>query len=151
MKKYLTCEQIERGIVNTLEAGISPGFNIIWGNIGDTINTLNKGLNFILKYNDHAQMRTIRPVTAYPGTQLFEDGIKLGLVKDVEDFYENKHKNSDLLTMNFTALSDDEFHRHLYRANSILLKSYYKHKYRQSIASARKLYMEKDSTFRGFR
>ncbi len=46
------------------------------------------------------------------------------MLKDCEDFYENKHLNSDLLSVNFTDLTDDEFHRALYDANLALLENY---------------------------
>jgi hypothetical protein len=54
-----------------------------------------KGVVFLLKYDD-AQLRTIRPVTPYLGPLLFNYSIKKGLLKNCEDFYENKHINSVL-------------------------------------------------------
>ena len=71
MKKGLTTKQITMGIDETLKAGISPGLNIIFGNIGDNRETLRKGVEFLLKYDDGAQFRTIRPVTPYPGSPLY--------------------------------------------------------------------------------
>ena len=94
MQKNLTVTQITKGIEATLSAGVSPGFNIIFGNIGDTKESLKKGVEFLLEYDDGSQMRTIRPVTPYPGCPLYYDAIKKGLIKDCEDFYENKHANS---------------------------------------------------------
>lgn len=151
MNKNLTTDQIIKGIEATLAEGISPGFNIIFGSIGDNAETLKKGVDFLLKYDDHSQLRTIRPVTPYPGSPLYYYAIEKGLLKDVADFYENKHINSDLLSVNFTDLSDDEFHRLLFDANKILLENYYKHRLTQQINIAKKLYFEKDVTFRGFR
>jgi len=52
---------------------------------------LRKGVDFLLKYDDGAQMRTIRPVTPYPGSPLYYYAIKKGLLRDCEDFYDNKH------------------------------------------------------------
>lgn len=151
MDKALTTKQIIQGIEATLEAGISPGYNIIFGNIGENRDTLNKGVEFLLKYDDGAQMRTIRPVTPYPGSPLYYRAIQKGLLKDCEDFYENKHTNSDLLSINFTELSDDEFHESLYEANTRLLTNYFKKKVASMINMTRKLYLEKDSSFRGYR
>lgn len=151
MKKSLTTKIINRGIEATLDADISPGFNIIFGNIGENETTLNKGLEFLLKYDDGAQLRTIRPVTPYPGSPLYYYAIENGLLKDVEDFYENKHSNSDLLAVNFTDLTDDEFHLALYEANSRLIKNYFEKKSISMIETARKLYLDNDSSFRGFR
>lgn len=151
MNKNLTVEQITKGIENTLASGISPGFNIIWGNIGEDETTLEKGVQFLLKYDDHSQLRTIRPVTPYPGSDLYYYAIEKGLLKDVEDFYENKHTNSDLLAVNFTSLTDEEFHKYLFEANRRLLKNYYEHLKERMVETARRLYIQKDDSFRGFR
>ena len=151
MNKNLTIDQIVKGIEATLAEGISPGFNIIFGNIGETPEILQKGVEFLLKYDDHSQLRTIRPVTPYPGSDLYYYAIEKGLLKDCADFYENKHMNSDLLSVNFTDLSDDEFHRVLFEANKTLLKNYYRHLSQSMIKVAEKLYLQEDRGFRGFR
>lgn len=151
MNKALTTSQIIRGIEATLAAGISPGFNIIYGNIGENRDTLEKGVEFLLKYDDGAQMRTIRPVTPYPGSPLYDHAIATGKLKDCEDFYEHKHVNSDLLAINFTELTDDEFHEALCDANIRLLRNYHEKRLASTIAMTRKLYLERDASFRGFR
>ena len=151
MNKILTTEQIVTGIKNSLKEGISPGFNIIFGNIGENRETLNKGVEFLLKYDDGAQMRTIRPVTPYPGSPLYYYAIEKGLLKDCEDFYENKHLNSDLPAINFTQLDDKEYNLALLDANTRLIENYFIKKSALVIEQAKKLYLENDSTFRGFR
>jgi len=151
MKKSLTVKQITTGIESTLAAGISPGLNIIFGNIGETEDSLKRDVEFLLKYDDHTQLRTIRPVTPYPGCPLYYYAIEKGLLKDCEDFYENKHINSDLLSVNFTDLSNEEIHKLLYQANTKLLEKYFSVQLKISRENARKLYLEKDASFRGFR
>jgi len=151
MNKGLTTKQIIEGVENTLSVGISPGLNILFGNIGDNKETLNKGVEFLLNYEDGAQLRTIKPVSPYPGSPLYYYAIKKGLIKDCEDFYKNKHTNSDLLTANFTNLSDEEFHKCLLEANSRLIKNYYNNQLSSVLDSAKQLYLENDSSFRGFR
>jgi radical SAM superfamily enzyme YgiQ (UPF0313 family) len=151
MNKALTTDIVTRGIEATLDAGISPGYNIIFGNIGENRETLSKGVEFLLKYDDSAQMRTIRPVTPYPGSPLYYYAIEKGLLKDCEDFYEKKHVNSDLLTVNFTDMTDDEFHQALYEANSKLIDNYFEKKKQSAVQQTKQLYHNKDSTFRGFR
>jgi len=151
MKKGLRTNQVIKGIKATLSAGISPGYNVIFGNIGESKETLNKGVEFLLKYDDCSEMRTIRPVTPYPGSPLYYHAIEQGLLKDCADFYENKHINSDLLAINFTDMTDNEFHKALYEANSRLIKNYFAKKCNQVFAQAEKLYLESDSEFRGFR
>jgi len=151
MNKALTTKQIKEGIEATLEAGISPGFNIIFGNIGETKENLQKDVDFLLKYDDGSQMRTIRPVTPYPGSPLYYHAIKKGLLKDCEDFYENKHINSDLLAVNFTDIPDEEFHKSLYAANAILLNNYFTKKEGSYMRQMYDLYYNNDTSFRGFR
>jgi len=140
MNKVLTTKQIVHGIETTLEHGISPGLNIIFGNIGDNKKTLEKDVEFLIQYDDCAQLRTIRPVTPYPGSPLYYLAIEKGLLKDCEDFYENKHINSDLLSVNFTELSDDEFHKSLLEANIKLINNHYNTKTKQLIETSKKLY-----------
>lgn len=150
MNKCLTVKQIIRGIENTLAADISPGLNVIFGNIGETAESLRLGVEFLLKYDDHAQLRTIRPVTPYPGCPLYYHAIKNGLLKDCEEFYEKKHINSDLLSVNFTSLSDDEIHGLLYEANKTLIENYYSAQLKNTLICTKKLYLERDASFRGF-
>jgi radical SAM superfamily enzyme YgiQ (UPF0313 family) len=151
MNKGLTVKQIIKGVENTLNVGISPGLNMLWGNLSDTKETLEKAVNFLLKYDDGAQLRTIRPVTPYPGSELYYYAIKKGLLGGIEDFYENKHKNSDLLTVNFTDLSDDDFHMLLSLANTRLIGKYYREKQILSMIETADLYKNKNINFRGFR
>jgi len=151
MKKGLRDNQIISGIESTLEAGISPGLNMMFGNIGDTSESLKKSVNFLLKYDDFAQMRTIRPVTPYPGSPLYYRAIELGLLEGPEDFYDNKHLNSDLICVNFTDLSDDEFYDGLYEANLALLENYHLGARTRVEKQLYELYKDRDTTFRGFR
>ncbi len=151
MNKSLTEEQIVAGISATVEAGISPGLNIIFGNYGDTAETLNKSVDFIIKYTDGVQMRTVRPVTPYPGSKLYYDAIAMGKIAGCEDFYENKHTNSDLLSVNFTQLTDEEFYNALYDANVRLLNDYEERRRRAMLSQLDKLYRQHDASFRGFR
>jgi len=151
MQKSLSTKQIVQGIEATLNVGISPGYNILFGNIGENKETLDKGVEFLLKYDDGAQMRTIRPVTPYPGSPLYYYAIEKGLIKDCEDFYENKHLNSDLMAVNFTKLNDEEFYQALFEANKKLLNNYFCKKRESVINQASDLYLGKNLEFRGFR
>lgn len=151
MHKGLTKDMIIRGIENTLAVGISPGLNIIYGNINEPIETIDDDVEFLLKYDDHAQLRTIRPVTPYPGTELFQYAIEHGLLRDTADFYESKHTNSDLLAVNFTKYSDDEVHQKLYEANMRLIKRYLEVQAAGYEKTCKDLYFRKNAAFRGFR
>jgi DNA-binding protein Fis len=69
----------------------------------------------------------------------------------VEDFYEKKNINSDLLSVNFTAMSDADFHRCLFDANKKLIENYFHRRQKAVISQAKKLYLDRDPSFRGFR
>jgi radical SAM superfamily enzyme YgiQ (UPF0313 family) len=150
MNKKLTVEQIYKGIEATLAAGISPGFNIIFGHIGDSRETLQKGVEFIIAHDDGSQRRTMLPVTPYPGSELFNEAIRRGLLKDTADFYA-KHRNSDLMTVNFTNLTDDEFYAALHEANEALLRNHYQIHLNAALEQAKDLYCNRNANFRGFR
>lgn len=151
MHKQLTTQQIDDGLQNTIKEGISPGLNIIFGNIGDNESTLLKGVKLILKYTDYSQMRTIRPVTPYPGSELYYDAIRIEKLKDVADFYENKHINSDLISVNFTDLTDKQFYDLLFYYNKSLIVNYFNKQIHNYCNIMNKIYYKKDASFRGFR
>ena len=151
MKKGLTTEQVIKGVEATIKEGITPGLNIIFGNIGENKDILMKGVEFLLKYDDGTQLRTIRPVTPYPGSPLYYHAIEKGLLKNCEDFYENKHINADLVAVHFTDMGVDEFHQSLLEANTILLKNYYNTKLESALKETKNFYLKKDVAFRGFR
>jgi len=126
MKKHTTVEQNIRAIEIAKKVGIGLGLNFIWGNIGDTEKSLWCNVELIKKYNTYDQVRTIRPVTPYPGCELYYEAIKRGLLSGPEDFFE-KFKNSDLLTVNFTDIKDDKFYEMLFEANKELITDHFMH------------------------
>jgi len=151
MNKGLTVSVITSGVEATLEAGISPGLNFIWGFPGDTPDNLYKAVKFLVKYDPCHELRTIRPLTPYPCTALYTLAIEEGLLDGPEDFYENKHKNSDLFTVNFMDISTKEAHACLLAANTKLVDNYYDKCFERSQGQVHKLYIDGDTDFRGFR
>ncbi len=151
MGKGLTVDRITEGVEDSLKAGLSPGLNFIWGFPGDTEKNLWKCVDFLKKYDPCDELRTIRPVTPYPGCRLFKEAVEKGLVKDAEDFYENKHKNSDLISVNFMDMPTEKAHMMLLRANRMLLENYYMKRLTKTVSSAADLYISGDTSFRGFR
>jgi radical SAM superfamily enzyme YgiQ (UPF0313 family) len=157
MNKHLTVSQIHAGVQSTIKAGISPGLNVMWGNPGDTVETLQRLVAFLHIYDDGAQLRTIRPVTPYPGTALFARAVAEGRLRDTADFYERAHVNSDLPSVQWATtddgswMSNDEFCDHLHAANARLLLKRREAIEREHNQQLRRLYGEKDATFRGWR
>jgi anaerobic magnesium-protoporphyrin IX monomethyl ester cyclase len=150
MGKGLTVDRIYQGVEDTLRSNISPGLNFIWGFPGDTVENLKAAADFIIKYDPGRELRTIRPVTPYPGTPLFKKAVEMGLIKDTADFYENLHKNSDLFTVNFMDIPTELAHWELYRTNKRLMISYQEKRLKRTLGSARDMYVE-GKPFRGYR
>jgi anaerobic magnesium-protoporphyrin IX monomethyl ester cyclase len=150
MNKKQTEDQIVHGIEMTQQAGISVAFNIIFGNVGDTRESLKKSLNLLKKYNDYGQLRVIRPVTPYPGSPLYYEAIARGLLKGPEDFYE-KHQNLERLTVNFTDIPDAEFYRLMFEANQEIIEDYFNYTKNNLIERFRNVYQGVDVCFRGAR
>ena len=124
MGKNTTVEQNIQALEIARKVGIGMGLNFIWGNKGDTEESLMGNVRLIKKYNTYDQIRTIRPVTPYPGCGLYYDAIKMGLLSGPEDFFE-KFKNSDLLTVNFTDIPEDKFYKLLFEANKELILDHF--------------------------
>jgi len=156
MKKNATVEQNIRAIEIAKKVGIGIGLNFIWGNKGDTEESLRGNVKLIKKYNTYDQVRTIRPVTPYPGCELYYDAIKMGLLSGPEDFF-NKFKNSDLFTVNFTDIPEDKFYQLLFDVNKELILDHFENT-TKNMAEADKLiqdfydlYFKDKINFRGAR
>jgi len=126
MKKNTTVEQNIKAIEIAKKVDIGLGLNFIWGNKGDTAESLKGNVRLIKKYNTYDQVRTIRPVTPYPGCELYYDAIREGLLSGPEDFF-NKFSNSDLFTVNFTDIPEKEFYELLFEANKELIIDHFEH------------------------
>lgn len=126
MNKNTTVDENIRAAEITNKAGVGFGLNFLWGNIGDTEESLKNNVKLTKKFNLYDDIRTIRPVTPYPGCDLYYEAIKRGFLSGPEDFF-NKFKNSDLLTVNFTEIPEDRFYKLLFEANKELIIDYYIH------------------------
>lgn len=157
MNKHTTIEQNIEAIELSKEMGFeTTGLNFIWGNPGDTIKSLMDNVELIKKYQDYTQLRTIRPVTPYPGCQLYYKAIEEGKLEGAKDFFE-KFRNSDLITVNFTHYPLDFCYRYLYEANSQLIFDFVKNtsgskkEYQDLTWKFIDLYFNKNYSFRGIR
>lgn len=136
--------------------GVPMGINFIWGIMSDNAATLQKSVDFIKRFQAYNELRTIRPVTPFPGCELYDYAIKKGLLSGPEDFFAKFH-NSDLLTVNFTALPDQTFYQLLFEANQELIRDFYEHtsgdrqQAQQMIDNFHALYFEGAIRFRGAR
>ncbi len=156
MHKNITVEQNIEAAELTRKSGIGMGINFLWGNPGDTEESLRKNVDFIKKYNTYVQLRTIRPVTPYPGCELYYDAITRGLLSGPEDFFA-KFKNSDLMVVNYTNIPEDKFYKLLIEANKELIMDHYMNTTKnletanEMIQGFHDLYFKNDISFRGAR
>ncbi len=92
MKKYITIDQISRALKWTKEADIMTRGNFIFGYVGETKETLEETLEFILDADlDYFQQTFLTP---YPGTEVYQMAAQHGKV----NLDWNKMNN---LTINF--------------------------------------------------
>ena len=126
LNKNVTVEDNIRCIEILQKYSIPVGINFIWGAPSDNKETLRQSVDFIKKYNTYSELRTIRPITPYPGSELFDLAINRGLLSGPQDFCD-RFKNSDLITVNFTAMSTEKMYELLFEANKELILDHYKH------------------------
>jgi radical SAM superfamily enzyme YgiQ (UPF0313 family) len=156
MNKKTTVEQNIKAAVLTKKVGIGLGLNFIWGNIGDSEESLRNNVKLIKEYNTYDQLRTIRPVTPYPGCDLYYEALRKEYLSGPDDFF-NKFKNSDLLLVNFTDIPDKAFYKFLFEANKELILDHFAHTTKDMerayalINNFHSLYFENKATFRGAR
>lgn len=156
MRKHTTVEQNIRAADLTKSYDISLGLNVIWNNEGDTEATLKENVAFLKKYNTYYQLRTIKPVTPYPGSDLYSQAIREGLLEGPKDFFD-KFQNADLITVNFTNMTEADMYKALFEVNRDLILDHYEHTTKNEtealalIEKFYRLYFEGDINFRGVR
>jgi radical SAM superfamily enzyme YgiQ (UPF0313 family) len=154
MKKNVTVEQNIRAAEIANKYGIGLYLSLIWGLPGDTEKSLRNNVEFIKKYNTYDQIRTIRCVTPYPGSPLYYEAIRKGLLTGPKDFFE-KFKNADLYMVNFMNIPEKDIYQMLFEVNRDLILDHYKHTNGDMEAANRlikqfySLYFKEDLNFRG--
>jgi len=147
MNKHVTVEENVKALKVLKKAEMHSSINFIWNNFGDDEESLKKNVELIKKYNTYRHCRTIRPVTPYPGSDLYYKLIEMGELKDAEDFFE-RFKNSDLMTVNLMDVSDEEAYKLLLEANKDLIMDYYEHT-GKDVSEAMKLIKEFEDLYSG--
>lgn len=154
--KRTTIAQNRKAAEIAMKHELAMGLNFIWNEYGDDYETICNNMEFIKEFSDCYQLRTVKPVTPYPGSELYYRALNDGKLKDEDDFF-RKYKNTDLITVNYMDIDRDEAHRHLFEINSELIRWHGKQTNRDAdavdvdIESFRRLYFENDYHFRGVR
>jgi len=144
MNKRTTSDMIEAGIMATFNAGMKVQLPCMFGNIGETEESIWKTVAILKKYAGNDK-RLLRPVTPYPGSPLYKYALAKGLLKDHEEFFQIS-KNPDLLTINFTEMDNETFYRALYEANAALIEHHYENAKKSEKKGFENLYFKDDDT-----
>jgi hypothetical protein len=126
MNKRSSIEQNVAAAETAMRHGLGMGINMIWGMPGDTLETMRTNAAFIKRFNQYDQIRTVRPVTPYPGSPLFNMAVANGDLTGPDDFYA-KFKNSDLYMVNFVGIPEEEIYKTLYEVNKDLILDHFQH------------------------
>ncbi len=92
MNKKMKISQIEEAIKLARESKVGFGGNLIFGDPAETEDTIAESLSFWVKYGG-SEFIFLANVVPYPGSRIFNDCIKRGLIKDKAQFYETIDKN----------------------------------------------------------
>jgi radical SAM superfamily enzyme YgiQ (UPF0313 family) len=144
MNKKTTEDQIRYGIQVTKDAGMNVSLPCMFGNIGETAESIAKTVKILIDCKPD-EYRLLRPVTPYPGSPLYEYALSKGLLKDHEEFFQLS-RNPDLLTINFTDMSNDQFYKELYKANEELIDSYHKSSIEEEKSIFKNMYFKNDDS-----
>ncbi|MBF0176571.1 MAG: cobalamin-dependent protein [Magnetococcales bacterium] len=102
MQKFTTRADMERTLKMVYEAGISFEGAFIFGDINETWETANNTLTW---WRNHAHYKiTLNLITIFPGTPLYHDAYRRGILKDKVKFL-----REGCPQINVSKLSDDEF------------------------------------------
>ena len=107
MKKGHTVQDNRNALNWAREAGLYVHANMIAGMPGENRDTLAETKRFLMDLDLHASNISFAYATAYPGTELFEIGQKMGLIKDVREYVLNV-KGVGEYRDNFSEISREE-------------------------------------------
>lgn len=106
IKKYATAEQAAAAIKACREAGIYPACSFMIGNVGETPETVEDSVRFMIA-ND-LPPTTFFFSTPYPGTELYAYAKEKGLIKDEAELFASYAEQGSRLLVNFTDMKDEE-------------------------------------------
>jgi anaerobic magnesium-protoporphyrin IX monomethyl ester cyclase len=133
MQKKATTDQNRTVLENTEKNGIASWANICFGMDGENHETLSATRDFMIS-NELTTKRFYGSwATAYPGSHLYDDILKKGLIKDVRE-YLFRIGSTDRMVLNFSDLPDNilqqkvfELHRQVDMAYLLKIKQYKKY------------------------
>lgn len=154
MQKRSTVEMNINAAEMAIKYGIGMGLNTIWGMPGDNEESIRDNVKFIKKYNQYDQVRTIRPVTPYPGSPLYYQAINEGKLGGPQDFFD-RFTNSDRYMVNFMEMDEDKVYELLSEVNTDLITDHFENttgdmeEANRMITSLLSVYKDKDYNYTG--
>ena len=106
MDNRIKIEQVREAIKMAEEAGIAFSANLIFGDVAETEDTVAESLAFWFEYGRRCCI-FLAEVKPYPGSALFNECSRRGLIKDKKRYYET----IDTLPINMTAMDDATYIR----------------------------------------
>lgn len=103
MRKHITLDEIERCLRITKQAGIVVEGNFIFGDPVETKESVSKTISWI-EDNYTMGLFEVAPIKLYPGSQLYEDALISGKIKDSTEFIREKCP-----LINVSCLTDKEY------------------------------------------
>ncbi|MDR2572040.1 MAG: radical SAM protein, partial [Oscillospiraceae bacterium] len=104
MKKGITLKDIEHSLALTKAAGIHTTGAFIFGDTNETMETAQNTINWIFDNINLFDWVTLEPIILYPGSQLYDDAVKRGAIKDTTEFIKN-----GCPLLNISKLTDSEY------------------------------------------
>jgi len=101
MDKRIKIEQVKEAIEMAESAGIAFSANLIFGDVAETQDTIAESLAFWFEYGRRCCI-FLAEVKPYPGSALFVECLKRGLITDKKSYYET----IDTVPINMTAMDD---------------------------------------------
>lgn len=127
IKKQVTVEQTRAAVSLCLKVGLESSCSYMIGNIGETRATVLETASFIME--NLCEPTTFFITTPYPGTELYEYGIKTGKIKDEIALFEAYGEQADNLLVNFTEMSNEELLALKREAEAMIWKQCLKSRY----------------------
>lgn len=105
MRKNITVEQTEYALKITHKYNITALGNLIFGDPAETYDIAKESQEWWLKNTDYSVLLDM--IIPYPGSALYNNGLKKGQIKDKLSLYENGYR----IPINLSAMTDAEYNK----------------------------------------
>lgn len=141
MNKCATVEQAARALKDTINTGITPFVQMIFGYPGESRETLDETIEFFRRIPWKCEFSVL---TALPNTRVYDDAVKSGRIKDEEKYLTSLEAGYDTdqtykSFINFTKILDSEFFELKDRTEKIIEMNFFRQAMKHPVFLARYL------------